>query len=367
MGGFVASYMTRDPKPEDPSAVMGYCTADDVPMFDYLARNYALCDHWFAALPAGTQANRLMAMGGESRILDNASLFLPEQDLVYDWLNRHGIEWCAYQSGRFLPFFGLMPNWLPKIAHSLAFEPKGRFRRYTRFHDHWQSAEKLPPVIFIEPEYTDGPHTNPNDDHPPTGIAKGQAFLADIYKTLTSNPARWKNSLLIITYDEHGGFFDHVPPLPIPANPGGKPVATTGIRVPAFLVSPHVQAGVPFTGPLDHTSFLTLLADRFDGGKSYSPAVAERQGSLTSLASALTGPAIVKAPPKVATTAMVAAADSASAPATRPERNTNETGDAFHEVAMKFARDHPDALAQPEWSGLASYVAAPATMPDGGS
>jgi phospholipase C len=365
MGGFVQSYMTRSPKPAEPSAVMGYYTADSVPMFDFLAHNYAVCDHWFAALPTGTQANRLMAMGGESKILDNASLFLPEQDLVYDWLSRHGIDWCAYQSGQFLPFFGLMPNWLPKIANSLAFESKGRFRRYSSLRSHWMSGETLPPVIFIEPEYTDGPHLDPNDDHPPTGIANGQAFLEDVYRTLTSNPSRWKNTLLIITYDEHGGFFDHVPPLPIPGNPGGKPVATTGIRVPAFLVSPHVAAGVPFTGPLDHTSFLRLLADRFDGGKDYSPAVAERQGSLAPLASALIASTPSRATMPPVRNGLMAAVG-ATAPAARPERNTNETGAAFHQVAMKFAREHPNALAQPEWSGLARYVAAPATMPDGG-
>ena len=157
---------------------LGYYAADAVPIFDFFARHHMVCDHWFAALPSGTQANRLMAMGGQSAILDNASFLLPNQDLVYDWLNRHGIDWCAYQSGDFLPFFTLMPDWLPKITASLAFEPKGRFRRYRRFREHWMSTDPMPPVIFIEPEYTDGPHVDPNDDHPPTGIAKGQAFLS---------------------------------------------------------------------------------------------------------------------------------------------------------------------------------------------
>jgi phospholipase C len=364
MGGFVASYMTRSPPPAEPSSVMGYYKAGAVPMFDYLARNYAVCDHWFASLPTGTQANRLMAMRGESPILNNASWLLPEQDLAYDWLHRHSIDWCVYQSGRFLPFFALMPRWLPEIAGSLAFEPRGRFRRYSRFHEHWRSGEPIPPVIFIEPEYTDGPHTDPNDDHPPTGIAKGQAFLSDIYNTLTSNPTRWKNSLLIVAYDEHGGFFDHVPPLSIPGSPGGAPIGTTGLRVPAFLVSPHVTAGVPFNGQLDHTSFLRLLADRFDGGKPYSPAVAERQTRLAPLASALDGPAVMRRTPDAPPGPLAAAAF--SQPITHPRRNGNETGDAFHEVAMKFARDHPDALARPEWSGLARYVAAPAVMAEGG-
>jgi phospholipase C len=129
--------------------------------------------------------------------------------------------------------------------------------------------------------------------------------------------------------------------------------------VPAFLVSPHVTPGVPFTGAVDHTSFLQLLADRFDGGKPYSPAVAGRQRLLVPLASALTAPpAITEPPPDVA-----APAAGGGVPAAHPQRNTNDTGDAFHEAAMKLAREHPATLANPAWSGLARYVAVPATMP----
>ena len=187
MGGFVASYMTLNPPPPDPSVVLGFYDQHAVPVFDFLARNFTVCDHWFAALPTGTQANRLMAMSGESSIVDNAAVFLPDQKLVYDWLTDHAVTWCAYQSGDFLPFFSLMPDWLPEITTSLsgaAFDLRGRFRRYSRFREHWTGTETMPQVIFIEPEYTDGPHADPNDDHPPTGVAKGQALIADIYNTV---------------------------------------------------------------------------------------------------------------------------------------------------------------------------------------
>src|SRR6201999_4496251 len=117
MGGFVESYATlSDPKPTHPEAVMGYFQASSVPTFDFFARNYCVCDHWYSSLPLGTQANRLMAMAGESTLLDNAGVFLPEQDLVYDWLTAHNISWCAYQAGDFLPFFSLMASWLPEIT-----------------------------------------------------------------------------------------------------------------------------------------------------------------------------------------------------------------------------------------------------------
>jgi phospholipase C len=141
MGGFVVSYMTRQPAPADRSLVMGYYDGESVPIFDFFARNFVVCDHWFSALPTGTQANRLMAMSGESSIVDNAPVFLPDQDLVYDWLTAHHVTWCAYQWGSFFPFFTLMPRWASEIATSLTlsdFGGRGRFRRYSRFREHWE-------------------------------------------------------------------------------------------------------------------------------------------------------------------------------------------------------------------------------------
>ena len=79
MNGFVESYMMRHPPPADKRLVMGYYAAPEVPAFDFFARNYTVCDHWFSALPTGTQANRLMAMSGATSLIDNAPLFLPDQ------------------------------------------------------------------------------------------------------------------------------------------------------------------------------------------------------------------------------------------------------------------------------------------------
>jgi len=196
MNGFVDSYLKRQPPPSDRRLVMGYYMAPEVPVFDFLARHYTVCDRWFSALPTGTQANRLMAMSGTTSLIDNARLFLPDQPLVYDWLTERGISWCVYQSGDFLPFFALMKRWQDEIATSLALDAlvphaHPRFRRYRNFARDWASEQNMPSVIFIEPEYTDGPHFAPNDDHPPTGISRGQAFVADVYSALTANRVRW--------------------------------------------------------------------------------------------------------------------------------------------------------------------------------
>lgn len=357
MGGFVESYIRfSKPTPTNPSAVMGYFDQATVPTFDFFARHYCVCDHWFSSLPLGTQANRLMAMAGESHVLDNAPLLLPEQPLVYDWLAQRKVSWCAYQSGDFLPFFSLMGSWLPEIATSLTLSQiggRGRFRRYDRFNDEWQSDATMPSVIFIEPEYTDGPHVSPNDDHSPTGIAPGQAFLSEVYHTLISNPSRWAKTMLVITYDEHGGFFDHVPPLKIPTTVAGAPIATTGVRVPAFIVSPYVREGDVFTGPLDHTSILQLLDDRFGGGPGYSVAVNQRQASFDRILNALTPT------PRSSTIPMMAQpphlALRAALPA-KPSAPNTSNAQALHMAAQKLAAEHADLLAQPGWEDLNTYL-----------
>jgi phospholipase C len=356
MNGFVESYLERKPPPFDRRLVMGCYEAASVPISDFFARNFTVCDHWFAALPTGTQANRLMAMSGTTSLIDNAPLFLPDQALVYDWLSEHGVSWCAYQYGDFLPFFALMPRWQGEITASLALDAlvphaHPRFRRYSNFARDWMSEQNMPQVIFIEPEYTDGPHFAPNDDHPPTGVALGQAFLRDIYLALIANLTRWARTLMIVTYDEHGGFWDHVSPLPIPTRiPGHGPTPvflSTGVRVPAFLVSPLVEGGHVYREPLDHTSILQLLADKFASG-IYSAEVSERQPFLSPLAAALTRPAARAALPRELPAVEIAAM--AAAPRV-PQRSAsaNANAAAFRLAAAKMAADHAGiAIGWPE-------------------
>jgi phospholipase C len=300
-----------------------------------------------------------MAMEGESAIGDNVGglNFLPDQPLVYDWLRARGIPWCVYQAGDFFPFFSLMKKWLPEIILSLTLphdDAGGSFRRYSRFAADWQSNRILPKVIFVEPEYTDGPHVVPNDDHSPTGMAAGQSFIADIYRTLVSNAARWKNTLLIVTYDEHGGFFDHVEPLAVPCQGNGYAFETTGLRVPAFLVSPYATPGGVFSGKLDHTSILQLLADKLDPSGSYSPAVSARNAQLDRLSGALSDVATNAAPPALA--GGVGATLDANFSATL-KAGLSDENQGFHAVALQVARDHPQLLTSPQWTNLAQYVA----------
>jgi phospholipase C len=311
MTGFVASYAQRKQRPRALSHVMGYYTAPEVPTFEFFARNFTVCDHWFSALPAGTQPNRLMSLAGFTKVGDNAPLYLPDQDLVYDWLDTHSIRWRVYHDG-VVPFIGLMRKWMQTIGED-DHKPLGddpRFRWLDSLENDLKQPHPLPPVIFIEPDFTDIPFGHsapPNDDHPPSSIDFGQRFLARVYRAFTANPAIWSKCLMVITYDEHGGFFDHVEPprLSTPAAGPYDPFATLGVRVPAFVVTPFVDAGTVAHGLFDHTSILQLLAERFGDGRYSADVDRRHQGdpALDRLSAVLTRQAPrpdVPQPPEVA-------------------------------------------------------------------
>src|SRR5947207_1451457 len=170
MNGFVENYANAREKPRIISKppVMGYFTGKQIPVTDRLARNFAVCDHWFSSLPAGTQANRLMSMAGHSLIAHN-TLQLPNHRLVYDWLDERKVRWRVYHEG--LPFFAMMPNQIDRILTS------GNFRPLAKLWDdvNDEPPNEFPEVVFVEPWYTDGPHHSVSrDDHAPSSIVGGQ-------------------------------------------------------------------------------------------------------------------------------------------------------------------------------------------------
>jgi phospholipase C len=128
--------------------------------------------------------------------------------------------------------------------------------------------------------------------------------------------------------------------------------------VPALIVSPYVEAGSVFTGPLDHTSLLQLLDDRFVKGEGYSDAVNQRQKYLNRILNALTAAPAIAAPPQMS--GVPAAARVTAATLTAP--NTANAR-ALHLAAQKIANEHPQYLKQPGWEKLNRYLAAPAVAP----
>ena len=277
MAGFVTAYVNETQSAVDQPPPLGFQVPPGVPITRFLADEYLVCNKWFAPVPTGTQPNRAVAFTGNTMIEDNVTGLIPHDQLVLDWLTDHNVRWRVYHSG--LSFF-------------LLFDPLMDFfdTQFRRIHDlardfQDEQTGRFPQVIFIEPEYEDSPiHMGftPNDNHPPLSMGPGEAFLHTVYSALTSNPKRWARTMMILTYDEHGGFFDHAEPPALLMNPPAgasytDPFVTAGPRIPAIVVSPLTKRGSVSNELFDHTSMLQLLAEKFAGGpRNYSDDVNDR-------------------------------------------------------------------------------------------
>jgi len=287
MSGFAEAYFqfTHVNWTKTPEA-LGFLTPDSAPISGFLAENFAVCDRWFAPLPASTLPNRLMAWTGSCLVDHTGSILPPRRATILEWLTDHDVPWRVYPDG--LSFFALLgeivrllgPNFRPfeRLAYDFMYEKQKTFPR----------------VVFVEPSYGDAPHLGndqPNDNHPPLPVAPGEQFLRMVYRALTANPDRWAKTVLIVMYDEHGGFFDHVPPLPIGYDPRPDgtypPFETTGPRVPAIVVSPLVQPGSVHHENMDHTSVLQFLAEMFGSGPYCQEVEDRRTRGITSLSNVL--------------------------------------------------------------------------------
>jgi phospholipase C len=159
------------------------------------------------------------------------------------------------------------------------------FKRFSEFHSDQlnEPSGNDPELIIIEPCYADAPHLgtkHPNDNHAPLAIGWGEDFLRQVYLAVTAHPKRWENTVMILYYDEHGGFFDHAIPPDIPYRTTGDPshqFTSLGPRIPGMIISPFVQPGSVFSNLLDHTSILQFLAEKFTPGRSFSKTVNDRK------------------------------------------------------------------------------------------
>lgn len=299
MQGFAASYFHSNAGPglanPSPPDCLRMLTPSAAPMTAFLAKSYCVCDHWFTAIPTDTHPNRFMAMAGYSKIeVTKGGFPEPDHRLFLDWASDNNVSWRVYSQG--FSFVSLMLNRLP-----ITLIDGQHFRRFQDFAVDFQSSDAFPSVTLIEPEFSDDPFASaPDDNHPPFPMGPGEGLLLQIYQALTGTAAgreRWKESMLVVYYDEHGGFFDHVPPLNVqtpcgvdPGLPQWPAFLTTGPRVPAIVASPLVEPGSVFKENLDHTSVLRLLAEKFTPGANFSDGVAQRHqsGVLKSLAGVLT-------------------------------------------------------------------------------
>lgn len=214
MDGFVSSFIAKYPEDADPGAIMGYYTAAQLPVYDALAREFAVCDRWFAAHPGPTFCNRFYTLTGRLNRdaygrfeFDNFSgdAFKPVQTrTLFDHLSERGVSWRYFEQ-RYCTL-------RLYARHTFNDTQVVDFDDGVRGFEACALAGTLPAVSFIDPNFIDETDGEDNDDGAPGDVRRGQRLVGRVVNALMKGP-RWDRTLLVITYDEHGGFFDHVNPL----------------------------------------------------------------------------------------------------------------------------------------------------------
>jgi phospholipase C len=224
---------------------IGYYTQRDLPFLGQAAPRWTVCDRYFAAFMGPTIPNRLYLHCG---VTDRVTSTIAPSSLptIWDRLAQKRVARRYYFQN--LPFLALWGNKYLSIT-----KPFARFLTDCR-------SGTLPGVAFVDPLFTATDEGTAADDHPHADIRAGEYFLNRVYRAVTTSPA-WPRTLLVITFDEWGGFFDHVRPSTAPEM--DSRYALRGFRVPCLLISPFARRGYVAHGFYDHTSLLRLIEWRF--------------------------------------------------------------------------------------------------------
>ena len=290
MSGFVYSALDAASSAAEAGLVMqGYQPAQ-LPVLMTLAQQFALFNRWHSPLPGPTWPNRFFARAGTSGGLSDSPSdpqilagFTFSGGTIYQRLEGAGKNWHIYHDG--LPQAAGIDHLRTEMLN--IFTP--RFRDMDDFESDL-AADAWPEYIFIEPNYDTGHrYVRGNSMHPLNDVRHGEALVKRVYEALR-NSRYWADTVLLITFDEHGGFFDHVaPPAATPPGDaeryadGQHPFAfdRLGVRVPAIVVSPYTRANTVLgQGPqdaLDHSAILKTLEKRY----GLSPLTARDQASAT--------------------------------------------------------------------------------------
>jgi phospholipase C len=278
--------------PEFLRVPMGHFGAQHLPVYDHLARNFCVCDAWHASIPGDTWPNRQYSIAGKAGapVTQHTGLF---HDII------DGLKKIGFSGFGNLPIFEVEAftrqlkdeqwRWyshdpatlraVDKLYREFGHVNRDNFAYFDRkkvgfgtelaegaivTHDSFlddAAKGQLRDVSWIDPNFIDLSVLDPNsnDDHPPSDVKAGQALVLEIYEALTKSP-NWQDTMLVIVYDEHGGFYDHVPPPPVADD--GSGFTTLGVRVPAIVVGPRVRNHVSHE-VFEHTSLIATILRRF--------------------------------------------------------------------------------------------------------
>jgi phospholipase C len=265
MDGFLREHQKRHASTTVKESLQ-YLTRTESPISWALADAYTTCDRWFASVMGPTFPNRAywhcgtaFGLNNNTAVMDRLTQGVPAPT-IYNRLEEAGVDWAFY-FGSF-PIGSLLAGAGP---HQIDLGPTDGTGRLRRFGDETASlggffkdaeAGKLPTVSYIDPAFDE------NDDHPPVHPIRAQQLIASIYTALAKSP-QWNNTLFIITYDEHGGFYDHVPPPrttdDTEAVYGVPGFEQLGFRVPAMVIGPYVKQGYVSSVQVEHVSALKHL------------------------------------------------------------------------------------------------------------
>jgi hypothetical protein len=271
LDGFIASFasslqydLKRAATNSELQQVMNCFEPEQLPVLSTLARNFVLCDRWFADVPGPTMPNRAFVHAATSQGFTYNAGWKPQFKCktLYDRIDaKAGLSWRVYYHDK-NDVLELYPDLQSDATNHALFE--------TNFLSD-VASDKLATYSFVTPAFIGSAQQPVNSMHAPADVRPAEKLVADIYSALKQNTDVWKKTLLIIVFDEHGGYYDHVPP-PATVSPDGIAGLTVpsylvpfafdrlGLRVPAILVSPWFEAAVDST-PYSHATIPGSLID----------------------------------------------------------------------------------------------------------
>ena len=239
---------------------MAYYTGEEIPFYYSLAGTFPVCDRYFCSVLAQTYPNRRFLLAGTAfgliATVDSSITGIPPNGTIFDRLDAHGISWGSYATN--VPFLYVISDVVKKNP--------SRMKTIDQFHADAR-AGSLPSVSYVDPNILTGTEENPQD------ISLGEYFVSTVVSSLLNSPA-WDRTLLVWTYDEHGGYYDHVPPPPaIPPDDIPPDISATdqpggydryGFRVPTVVMSPFSKPNFVSHTVYDHTSVLKTIERKWN-------------------------------------------------------------------------------------------------------